>query len=553
VTSGSHKVPSAWRKLFALIPGYDPIAGAGDCRFDAKTADKVVDFFPTFLTHIEGANAGKPFTLEPWQAAIVGCAFGWLRPDGLRRYREVFQYIPRKNGKSTLLGGLINLVAFCDNEPGAQIYSAAAEREQAALVYRQTKGMILQNPDLASQCKIYVTAKSIEYPGNVVFKALSADADTKHGFNTHFVVVDELHAQPNRDLVDVLVTSTGSRRQPLVWYITTADFARESICNEKHQYASRVRDNGGDPAKPGYDPAFLPVIFEAKPDDDWKSPAVWRKANPNLGVSVSEDYIARECQRAEETPAYENTFKRLHLNMRTQTDVRWLKMDKWNAPQACAAIDIESLVGRECYGGLDLSTTHDITAFAMVFPPIEENEMWKAVVRSWIPEENAHKRERRDKVPYVTWARQGFVTMTEGPVINYATVKEAILEDCKRFRVNQIAFDPYNATQIVSELGGEGVTMVELRQGMLSMSGPSKELEKLVISGKLQHGGNPALTWMAGNAVVEEDAAGNIKPNKRKSTERIDGIVALVMAIGRAIVNQGPVGSVYESRELITL
>jgi len=553
VTSGSHKVPSAWRKLFALIPGYDPIAGAGDCRFDAKTADKVVDFFPTFLTHIEGANAGKPFTLEPWQAAIVGCAFGWLRPDGLRRYREVFQYIPRKNGKSTLLGGLINLVAFCDNEPGAQIYSAAAEREQAALVYRQTKGMILQNPDLASQCKIYVTAKSIEYPGNVVFKALSADADTKHGFNTHFVVVDELHAQPNRDLVDVLVTSTGSRRQPLVWYITTADFARESICNEKHQYASRVRDNGGDPAKPGYDPAFLPVIFEAKPDDDWKSPAVWRKANPNLDVSVSTDYLARECQRAQETPAYENTFKRLHLNMQTQQDVRWLPMDKWELPTACAPFTEESLHGRTCYMGLDLSTKKDLTALALVFPPVEEGELWKVILRAWVPEENAHERERRDKVPYVTWARQGYIRMTDGNVVDYDVVAAQLLEDAKRYEVAEVAFDPWNATQIATQLAKDGMKMVEFGQGLRSMSEPSKEFEKLIISGQFQHGGNPLLRWAAGNVAVESDAAGNIKPSKKKSTERIDPIVATIMGVGRAIVNQGPVGSVYESRELITL
>lgn len=520
-------ISEKWRNLFALLPGYDPIATADGCWFDEATADRCIAFFAEYLTHIEGAVAGKPFVLEPWQAAHVGCAFGWKRANGTRRYREVFQYVPRKNGKSTELGGLINLVAFCDDEPGAQIYSAAADREQAALVYRQAKGMILQNAELSAGVKIYATFKSIEYPGGVVYKALSADADTKHGFNTHFVVVDELHAQPNRDLVDVLVTSTGSRTQPLIWYITTADIDRESICNEKYEYACKVRDGVIK------DASFLPVIYEALPDADWTSEDTWRLANPNLGVSVSLDYLRRECLRAREVPTYENTFKRLHLNMRTQQDVRWLPLDKWDL---CNGVcDPAALAGRTCYVGLDLSTKHDITAAVKVFPPTPTDPLWRVLPRFYVPADRAEDRERKDRVPYMTWARQGLVTLTEGNVIDYEKVKADLIADASTYQVAEVAYDPWNATQIALQLQEAGATCVEFRQGYKSISEPSKELEKLILSHKIAHGGNPVLRWMAGNVAIDIDDAGNIKPSKKKSTERIDGIVALIMGLGRGI------------------
>jgi phage terminase large subunit-like protein len=535
-------VPRRWRDLFALIPGYDPVKTAGECTFDAGLADRCVAFFEKHLTHIEGKWAGKPLSLEPWQQAIVGCAFGWFRPDGTRRYREVFQYVPRKNGKSTMLGGLVNLVAFCDDEPGAQIYSAAADREQATLVYRQAKGMILNNPALSRHARIYATYKSIEFPNGVVYKALSADADTKHGQNTHLVVIDELHAQPNRDLVDVLVTSTGSRTQPLIWYITTADFDRESICNEKYDYASKVRD--GIVA----DAAFLPVIFEATTDDDWTSPKTWRKANPNLGVSVSEEYLARECQRAKETPTYENTFKRLHLNIRTQNDVRWLRLEDWDG---CAGpVNETALAGRHCFGALDLSSKVDVTAWVLVFPPTDDDPLWRILPRFFIPADNARQRERRDRVPYETWGRQGLMTLTEGNVVDYDVVKAQIAADAKTFDLQEVAYDPWNATQIALQLQADGATVVEFGQGYRSMSEPTKELEKLVTSGRLAHAGNPVLRWMAGNAAVESDPAGNLKPSKKKSTERIDGVVALVMGLGRAIMKPDET-SVYESRGVL--
>lgn len=521
-----------WSNLFKLIPGYDPMEAAGNCEFAPEAAERACAFFGTWLSHIEGELAGKPLSLEPWQQAVIGCAFGWKRPNGLRRYREVFQYVPRKNGKTTMLGGLINLVALCDNEPGAQIYSAAAEREQAALVYRQAKGMILNNAVLEKQCRIYATFKSIEYPDGVVYKALSADADTKHGFNSHFVVVDELHNQSKRDLVDVLLTSTGSRRQPLIWYITTADFMRESICNEKYDYAVKVRD-GLVP-----DNSFLPAIWEARREDDWKSPEVWAKANPNLGVSVSLEYLQRECQRAQDVPAYENTFKRLHLNIQTEQDIRAIPMDKWNA---CAAeYTLDDMAGKTCFAGLDLSNKVDVTALVLVFPDEGRCRLWPIF---FVPQETAKMRERQNKTRFDEWIRRGHMQTTPGNSIDHAFIRRAVNELGQKVFIRKIAFDPWNCAQLATELGEQdGFDMVEFRQGFVTMTEPTKMLLADLADERLQHPNNPCLNWMAANMAVDEDAAGNLKPSKKKSTEKIDGIVAAIMAKGLAALEpaEGP-------------
>jgi phage terminase large subunit-like protein len=526
-------VPARWRKLFRLLPGYDPIATAAPGQwFDDQAAQLAVDFFPELLTHVEGDLAGKPFVLEPWQQAIIGCIFGWKRHDErgreVRRYREVFIYIPRKNGKTPFAAGILNLVLFTDREIGAQMYSAAADREQAAYLFRQAKGMVENEPALASRCKIYggVGQRSIVYEAEgSAYKVISSDANTKHGGNSHLVIVDELHAQENRDLVDVLQTSMASqnRKQPLLIFITTADIDRPSICNEKLAYAQRVA-NGTFP-----DWAFLPVIYASPSGADWTSPKAWAAANPNLGVSVSREYLERECKRAQESPEYENTFKRLHLNMRTQQAKRWLQLERWDA---CATrVDPLELEGQPCHAGLDLSTTTDVTALVMLF---DLRGLKIALPKFWIPAERAEKRERRDKVPYLTWARQGLLTLTEGDVIDYDVVRADINELGGRYKFQSLGIDRWNATQITSQLTGDGFNVMGFGQGMKEMSPPSKELERLMLAGELAHGGNPVLRWMAGNIALEQDSAGNIKPCKKRSTERIDGIVALIMAIGMA-------------------
>jgi len=537
---GEAAVSQEWRRLFKLIPGYDPIITAGDCVFDELAADLVIGFFAECLHHVEGSKAGQPFILEDWQKAHIGCAFGWKRADGTRRYREVFEYVPRKNGKTTTLAGLILFAMMCDGEPGAQVYSAAAEKEQASLVYRQARGMIQQEPELLQRCKIYTALKSITIEDtSSVYKALSAEAYSKHGLNAHFVVIDELHAQPNRDLVDVLITATASRRQPMVWHTTTADYVRESICNKKLEYAHKVRDGVID------DPFFLPVIYEASIDDDWTDPDVWAGVNPNLGVSVSMEYLERECKRAKEEPSFENTFKRLHCNIQTEQDLRWLQMHEWDL---CPGLQPD-MEGQECFAGLDLSQTTDLTALALYFPQSHCMKWW-----FWCPADNAHKRERRDGVPYMTWADQEYIDLTSGNVIDYGYVRQRINELSKQYKIKEIGYDPWNARQVALQLQDEdGLPMIEFRQGFISMNEPSKYLEGLVIQHKLNHGGNPVARWMASNVAAKTDPAGNIKPDKSKSTGRIDGIVAAIMAVGCSIATTQSPDFVYSNRGVFSV
>ena len=326
ISSGS------WADTLRLIPGYDPFATSGDCEFDIAEADRCFMFFERLLCHAKGEKAKTAFLLEPWQKAILANLFGWKRPNGTRRYRECLIYLPRKNGKTLLASGVANYMLFGDGEKGSEIYCAASDREQASLLFDVARQQVLNEPTLATRCEVFQKSIVVK-KSNSSFKTVSADASSAHGYNGHCIIIDELHAQPNRELVDVLMTSTGARTQPLVIHLTTADYMHPSICNEKYEYASKVRDGIMQ------DPSFLPVIYEASATDDWTSPETWRKANPNLGISISEEYLARECQRAKETPTYENTFKRLHLNLRTEQNVQWLPMDRWDA---CGGVPVDA-------------------------------------------------------------------------------------------------------------------------------------------------------------------------------------------------------------------
>ena len=523
-------------RVLKQIPGYDPFATAGDCTFDEHKARHALDFIGECCTHVKGELAGKPFVLEPWQEAIIANLFGWLRPDGSRRYREAFVFVPRKNGKTTLIAAIVAYALFCEGEPGAEIYSAAAEREQARLVYDQVTGMIRNEPALRDRSTIY--KYSVVF-GGASYKAISAEAGSKHGFNSSLVVVDELHAQPNRELVDVLSTSMGSRRQPLMIHITTSDFERESICNEKHDYAGKVRDGVIQ------DRSFLPVIFEASTKDDWTDPKIWKAANPNLGVSLSEEYLARECQRAQDSPTFENTFKRLHLNIRTEQEIRWLPMDRWDA---CNGAVLPS-PGEPCWCGLDLSAKSDVTAFVAAF---RDDDGYVLVSKFWLPRDEARERDRRDRVPYLTWAREGWITLTEGNVVDYEVIRRDINEFATEHPIQELAADPWNAYHILREMGeDDGLEVFEHRQGFAGMAAPTQEFEKAVLAGKIAHGGNPVLRWMASNVTVETDAAGNLKPSKKKSSEKIDGIVAAVMAVGRAALQEGSGPSAYEDHGVL--
>lgn len=539
------EISEEWQELLRLIPGYDPISTAGDCRFDPEIAERALSFIPDCLRHVKGAKGGQSIELEPWENSIIANLFGWMRPDGMRRYREAFIYVPRKNGKTTLAAIVVLLLFFLDREPGSEIYCAAADREQASLVFAQAKGMVLQEPELARRCQVYQKA-IVRSEVSASFKTISADANTKHGYNAHGVVIDELHAQKNRELVDVLMTSTGARSQPLVVHITTADFRRPSICNEKYATACKVRDQKIDK------PSFLPVIYETKFDEDWRDERVWRKANPNLGVSFQIDYLRDKCQDAIEIPAFENTFRRLHLNQQTEQDERAIQMEQWDKCAGPPILDA-ALEGRPCFGGLDMASTTDVTAFVLLFPPEDtddKSEPWIILPKFWIPGVNAILRDRRDSVPYTAWIRDGWITAHDGNRTDYDAIRVDINEMRERFNIQDVGVDRWNATQLIMQLTGDGLGITPFGQGFKDMTAPTKEFLAKIGAGQIRHGGNPVLSWMAGNLAVESDAAGNLKPSKKKSTERIDGMVALIMALGRAMVQEilGP--SWYEDHDL---
>ena len=551
MTIAELKVVDEWRILLMGIPGYDPFTQAGNCWFDDEAAQLAMDFYPECLTHIKGPKTGEPFVLEEWQKSIIANLFGWKRPDMTRRYRSLFELVPRKNGKTPFAAGIILICLLCDHEGGAEIYSAAADKEQAKIVFDWAKGMAKGHEALAARVRPYKNSLVEIVPGTGedtggFYKPISADAFTKHGYNASLVVVDELHAQPNRELVDVLETSTAARSQPLMVYITTADYKRDSICNDKYDHACKVRDNIIE------DMSVLPVIYEASREDDWKSEEVWKKANPNLGISVSLDYIKTACQKAQDSPAFENTFKRLHLNIQTEQDVRWLSMEKWD--NCNEVMELADLKGKPCYGAMDLATVGDIACYGRLFPL--DDGMFFFSPKFYVPEENAWNREKKDRVPYITWAKQGYITLTPGNVIDYSYIKKDLEDDWATYDMQVLAFDRWNFEALRQQFAAAGIPvdkMIAFGQGFVSLSAPSKEFEKLVISGKLIHNNNPVLRWMAANVSVEIDAAGNIKPSKKKSSEKIDGIITAVMALGEAITQEVTGESIYETRVLLVL
>ena len=511
--------------------GYSPWATKGECKFDRVIAAAALKFFRRCLCHVKGAKAGKPLNLVKWQRNIITTLFGYRRPDGSRRYRTAYIEIPRKAGKSTLASGIALLLLFCDSEPGAEIYSCASDREQAAIVFEIARENVKRSKWLDSRAVTY--QRSIIHRDGKTgvsrgsYKVLSAEAASKHGYNPSGIIFDELHAQPNADLWEVMKTGTGARKQPLTVAITTAGFDRHSICWQVHQQAASVRNNTAP------NESFLPVIYGADESDDWKAEKTWRKAQPNLGVSVPVSFYRDECLTAMQSPAFENTFRRLYLDQWTEQETRWLSLDQWRLGGEA----LPDLTGEPCWAGLDLSTTTDLSAIALAFPRPDGGFYLQC--KFWAPAENARKRERRDGVPYALWAKQGVLTLTEGDVVDYDVIRATINELGQQYDIREIAIDRWNAAQITTQLQGDGFTIWPFGQGYASMSPAAKEFEKLVIGGDIQHGGNPILAWMAGNVAIEQDAAGNIKPSKKKSTERIDGIVAAVMAVGRAVANGG--------------
>jgi len=508
--------------------------------FDKEKADRAVNFIKS-LKHTKGKWYGQQFNLMSWQEKIVRDLFGMVNKDGTRQYREAYIEIPRKNGKTEFGAALALFLLFGDGEKGSEIYSAAGDRDQASLVYNAAKPMVEQAPALLKRCKVIDSQKRIVYYRTGSFyRVISAEAKTKHGFNAHGVIIDELHVQPNRELVDVLTTSTGSREQPLIIYLTTAGYDRNSICWEKHAYAEKVLKGVIK------DKTFYPVIYAADKGDDWENEKTWYKANPALGNFRSLEEMRALYSKAKETPALQNTFKRLYLNIWTQQETRWIDIKR--SDETAGIVVEENLKGKVCYGGLDLASTNDIAAFVLVFP-VKDN--YKVLPYFFVPEDNMTTRVKKDRVPYDVWVKQGYINATPGNVIDYSFIENKIDQLAAKYQIKEIAYDRWNADMIVQRLTEKGMTMIPTGMGFASMSAPTKQLETLILSKKVHHNANPVLRWMMDNVMVKQDPTGNLKPDKEKSTEKIDGVVALILAIDRAMRHGGE-GSVYDRRGVLT-
>lgn len=512
--------------------------------YDENKADRAVDFI-RLLKHTKGRWAGRPFNILPWQEhEIIRPLFGNVDDNGNRVYRKCYVEIPKKNGKSELGAAIALYLLIADNEYGAEIYSAACDRDQASIVFNIAASMVDQEPFLGKRLKVLHSTKRILYSEtNSLYRVLSADAYTKHGYNVHGVIFDELHAQPNRELWDVLTEGAGDARlQPLIFAITTAGYDRNSICWEVHEYARKVKERIID------DPHFLPVIYSLPEAENWASEKSWRKVNPSLGEIIDVEKLRDAYREAENVPAKQNIFRRLRLNQWTRQETRFMPMQFWD--RCGKRINIKALKGQPCYCGLDLASSIDVAAFSKVFP--RDNGMFEVLMRFWIPEENMRERSLRDKVPYDVWVKEGLIRATPGNVIDYGAIEQDIKSDAENYELKEIAFDRWGAVQISQNLQAEGLTVVPFGQGYKDMSPPTKELLKFVMSGKIRHGGNPVLRWMADNVMVATDPAGNMKPDKSKSTERIDGVVAMIMGIDRAIRHEEKI-SAYEKRGVLAL
>ncbi len=514
-------------------------------HYDKAKADRAVTFIEN-LCHTKGKWAGTRFWLLPWQEQLIRDIFGIVKPDGNRQFRTAFVEICKKVGKSELAAAIALYLLYADNEPSAEVYGAAADRQQASIVFDVARQMVEMSSALMKRSKLMSATKRIVNYGNTGFyQVLSAEVGSKHGFSISGLVFDEIHTQPNRQLYDVLTKySSDARQNPLHFIITTAGNDRNSIAYELHTKAVDILEGRR------VDPTFYPVVYGLKDDENWEDEANWYKINPSLGYTVDIERLRDAYREAKANPADEVTFKWLRMNMWVSSTTSWIPdaiFMKGDEP-----IDMKALEGRDCYAGLDLSSTGDITALVLMFPPRDVDEKYILVPYFWVPEETIPQRVRANSVPYDVWEKQGHLLATEGNVIHYDFIEKFICELAEKYHILEIAVDRWNATQMIQNLEGEGFTMVPFGQGFASMSTPTKEFYRLLMEGNIIHGGHPVLRWMAGNVVVETDAAENIKVTKAKSKEKIDGIVASIMALDRCLRNQGEQqGSVYDERGLL--
>lgn len=493
-----------------------------------RPSRRFLEFCRRFLVHVKGALTGQPFVPARWQIErIIRPLFDTLA-DGRRRYRVVYLTCPRKQGKSTLGAAIALFLLYCDREGGAEIISAASSADQAAIIYDTAKSMVERSPDLAAMTMVY--RRELRVPSlGASYRVISAEAGTAHGLNLHAAIIDELHVWPERDLYDALTTATGARAQPLLFIATTAGDDEHSICAEVHRHAEQVRDGLVE------DPQLLPVIFAALEDADWQDEAVWRACNPALGDFRSLEEMRAAARQAKDVPGREASFRRLYLNQwGTAAASRWLPLDAWDL---CADAEAASrpMAGRRAFLGLDLASTRDLTALAIILP---NEDGFDVRMEFWVPADTIPEREREARVPYRLWVKQGYLHATPGNITDYSFVEKRIHELMVELNVAEAGADPWNGKNLIAKLQQDGVPIVPVEQTMRNLSDASKTLEKLILSRKLRHDASHIMRWCVSNAVADVDGNGNIKPSKKRSPEKIDGVSALVTALACALLHQ---------------
>jgi phage terminase large subunit-like protein len=506
--------------------------------FCAESAERAVHFIERHCRWPEGDVAGQLIVLEPWQREIVEKIFGTLKDDGSghRQYRKAGVFVPRKNSKSAGLAAPIGLkLLFADGEYGAQIYSCARDREQAAITYRMAKTMVQLDPALRRRAHIVDSKRLIAFPRmNSFWRALPREGMAAQGYNPYGVIFDELHTQPDERMYEAMDLGSGTRSQPLFLWTSTAGEDPAELCRREVSYATQVAQGVID------DPTYFAFLRQIKPGEDWKDENVWRRVNPASFRSI--DDLRAKFKRALVEKRKELAFRMYYLNeFVDDATVGWLSLEAWDA--SAGDVDELALRGRPCWLGLDLSSTTDLTAYCLAFPM--EDGTVKLVLRFFLPREGLFDRSESDRASYHAWADAGLITLIEGNCIDYEVVQKSIEDDGARFDIREIAFDPYQALSLVTTLTNSGFKCVQHRQGTVSMSSPMKECERLILAKKLHHGSNPVQRWMFTNTAVKEDSGDSIKPIKRHSKARKDGIDAMIMSVGKALIGSQEEESVY--------
>ena len=525
----------------------DELALEQGCWFDPVAAERPILFVERFCRQSKGQWAGKPLTLLEWQRDFTRRLYGWKRADGLRRYRRAYLEVAKKNGKSTLISGLGLELLVADGEGAPEIYLNAYDKEQASIIYDECSRMVRSSPDLSRRLEPLDSKKRIYDPiGYGKIQGNSADVPSKDGFNAHAVIFDELHRQRDRALWDIFEYASESRLQPLHVSITTAGDDEDGIWHEQREYSDGV-NSGAIP-----DITHLGVVYRAMPEDDIDSPDTWRKANPSLGITLSVEEFQRKLDEAKRVPRKLANFLRLRLNILQRRAQSFLPPEAWEACRSARPIR-DLAPGQPWVGGLDLSSVQDLTSLAVI--PISESSGVDLFLRFWLPEANIVELEHKHGMPYRQWAQMGLITLTPGNVVDYEWIRREINKLATRGECRRLLADPWNATHLLTTLAEQdGIAVGEMRQGFASLSSPTKQFERLILSKRVRHDGNPIMKWMVGNAIVETDAAGNIKLSKRKSQKKIDGVAAAINAIAAFDSESADDGdSVYDTRGILYL